>query len=220
MSVHDSWIAVQGVTIDVVLEELGLVESGTVGHPLGVARPYCWGSKPGGWTIICANFNGLAHIENVRGLSRHGMVLACDFQDQVDGCTSMAIAVPNGEKLWEIGAANDEIFVTGTPPPELASIRDHYAEKLAQNPEYVWMYEVPIDLAKELCGFRHDEDESPFRGLLPRSDSRWHRNLKLAVHPKVQPSKRPPADGSLKSQWPLIAFIVIVVLWALSPLLP
>jgi len=213
MSFHDSWIAIHGVTPEKVLEEFGLVESRAVGFPEVVGRPYALAMTDGGWTIIYATFNGLAHIENISGLSQHGMVLACDYQDQVDGGSSMLLAMRDGEKLWEIGAALDDLFIDGEPPPEFASIRDHYLAKSAEEPKACWMQEVPIELGKQLCGFRHDEGEIPFRGLLPRSDSRWHQNLKLAIHPKAQPL---PQQGTPK--W-VIVLIVIVMLSALSPLL-
>ena len=215
MSEHDSWIAVQGLSQDEILERLGLEETGEVGWPQKVGRPYSLGMTPAGWPIIYANFNGLAHIDNVRGLSSHGMVVACDFQNQVDGLTALIIAARDGEKLWEIGTADDELFVTGSPPPEFESLRDHYAAKIAEDPEEC-MYEVPIELGRELCGFRHDQDESQFKGLQPRPDSEWHRGLKFATHPKSQDSpQRPNQQNARKSWWPVIILGLIGIVLVL-----
>ena len=219
MSEHDSWIAVQGMSQDELLERLGLEETGEVGWPFKVGRPYALGMTPAGWPIIYVNFNGLAHIENIRDLSYLGMVVACDFQNQVEGPTALIVAARNGEKLWEIGTVVDELFVTGEPPPEFEPLRDHYVAKIAKNPEYC-MYEVPIELGRELCGFRHDQDESQFKGLRPKSGSAWHRNLKRATHPK---SLRPPESRTWRQIFdearpPLLIGLIIIILLMLMDL--
>lgn len=177
MSFHDSWIAVQGMTSGELLERLELEETGEVGLAIEVARPYAYGLLSGGWTILYANFNGLADIESMRDLGRGHMILACDIQDQVDEITAKIVGVRNGEKLWEISSVDEEIIINGTPPAEFEAIRGHYAAKQASDPQHLWICEVPIDLGKKLCGFRHDEDKSPFKGLRPRSNSTWHRRF-------------------------------------------
>ncbi|RYD99014.1 MAG: hypothetical protein EOP61_14955 [Sphingomonadales bacterium] len=211
MSDHDSWLAVRGPSKAELLDMLGLEETGEIGWNREVARPYAYASVPSGWTIIFANFNGLADIENIRDLSRHGMVLACDFQDQVDAPSAILIAARDGAKLWEIGVVGDEITETGTAPPELEPIRDRYAVQLAEDPGCAWMYEVPLELAKALCGFRHDEDDSPFRGLRPQPDSRWHRDLKSADHPESRVTSEPSSWKGISESARLIASITIII---------
>lgn len=183
MSEHDSWLAIRGPGSDEVLKILGLEETGEVGWYRDVGQPYSYASMPGRWTIVFANFNGLADIENLRDLSRRGLVLSCDFQDQVEAPSSVLIAARDGEKLWEIGVVGDDVSATGTLPPEFGPIRDHYAAQSAEDDSVAWMYEVPFELAKALCGFRHNEDDTPFMGLRPRPGSRWHADLKMADHP-------------------------------------
>lgn len=213
MSDHDSWLAVRGPSRDELLEMLGLEETGEVGWPHEVGKPYSYAPMPGGWIIIFANFYGLADIQNIRGLSRHGLVMACNFQDQVDEPCADLVAAQNGEALWEIHVLGDEVASTGTPPPEFAPMCDHYALQLVEDPGCAWMYEVPLALAKALCGFRHDEDDSPFRGLRPSPDSRWHHDLKWPANPDHKATRAGPLAWGCA-----IALVIIPLLFGLFDL--
>jgi hypothetical protein len=62
----------------------------------------------------------------------------------------------------------DRLAVSGDPPPQFAAIRDRRAREQAEAGEDVdVMFDAPLDLAKSVCGYRHDEDDIEFVCLRP-----------------------------------------------------
>ncbi len=75
----------------------------------------------------------------------------------------------DGKELWNVkhegDKALDDIRVSGNPPNDLAAIQREYSFKQNQenknDPNRVdWMFEVPLRLAKQIVGFKHDEDST------------------------------------------------------------
>ena len=78
---------------------------------------------------------------------------------------SFAVAVyERGEPLWSVmRLEGDETFhlrIEGSPPASLNRIRDRFeAKQRAESGNDVdWLAEIPVVLAAELGGYRHDED--------------------------------------------------------------
>ena len=70
---------------------------------------------------------------------------------------SMASRYAHGELVWEVvhdpSSSPSELRISGSSPPELAAVRDRASRGgvgAGNN------FEIPIDLADEVCGFRHD----------------------------------------------------------------
>lgn len=182
MSVHDSWIAVRDLPAEVLLDRLGLEETGGEDVAACAADPYAWGRTETGWTILYANFNGLAHPDNLHALSPYGTVVACDFQDQVDTPSGSMIAVRNGKTLWKIDVVGDLLETEGKLPPAFGPIHDRLTALQDVDLDTPYLWDLPIDLGKELCGFSPFESEARFRSLRPRKGSIWHGSLTLAGH--------------------------------------
>lgn len=167
-----SWIAVQASKED-VLNQLGLDETSTqmlAGE--GKRGDICGSTMPGGWYVVFRNDMQWANRERVMSLSSLGLAVACSFEDRVE-MTSIAWAVQDGAELWRVSHDHKGSFykldTEGSPPEGLSELR-HQAFKLqeedggeASDCDYV--HDVPFDLARSVCGYRHDECEEPFVAL-------------------------------------------------------
>lgn len=177
MGLSSSWIGFQNVSRDQLLEQLGFVETGEEGDFVEVAKPYAYAELPGGWLILYADDYHWADPERVVELSEQGLVVGCQFDDKsMMGC--VVSAAQNYEPLWQVAHRPDiephtvyHLDVQGDPPPALAEIRDRHVraqdEEQRQAGSIDFIFDVPLDLAKQICGFKYDESEDLFKGLEP-----------------------------------------------------
>lgn len=133
--------------------------------------------RPGGWLILFSEDFDWADRSRVLELSRFGLAVGCQFEDKVD-MTSIACAAQSGVELWRVSHVNNPVYrldVTGDPPAEFATIRDGLVraqdEDGGEDSGADFIHDVPLELAKSVCGYRADEDESVFVGLRRASGS-------------------------------------------------
>lgn len=164
-----SWVAVKGATKSELLEALDLVETGGEVEPGSRAAPMCWAERPNGWVVLFSEDFDWADRKRVLELSSLGLTVGCQFEDKVE-MTSVASAAQDGVELWRVFHVNNpksRLDVTGDPPTQFAAIRDQLfreqEEDDANDTDYI--HDVPLELAKSVCGYRADEDESVFMGL-------------------------------------------------------
>ena len=91
---------------------------------------------------------------------------------------SMACAFAKGREIWRVSHEAERgithLDVTGTPPKNFEEIRTRLLRQQTDDPggaDYV--FDIPVDLAQSLTGFRYDEDiegagDKPFEILEPR----------------------------------------------------
>ena len=130
-----------------------------------------------GWVVLFSEAFDWADAERVLALSRFGLTVGCQFEDKVD-MTSIACACRDGVELWRVSHANDpnhRLDVTGDPPAQFAEIRDRLLrdqeEDGGEESDVDYLHDVPLDLARSVCGYRADEDRSVFVGLRPAGTS-------------------------------------------------
>lgn len=93
------------------------------------------------------------------------MTLGIQAEDKVD-MECRVRAAESGRELWTVEHVNEaggELVVTGDPPPALANIRRKYETLRAEED----LGEIPLQLARELSGFRVHEDRIDFIALTP-----------------------------------------------------
>jgi hypothetical protein len=79
---------------------------------------------------------------------------------------SAVAAWSNGEEVWSVAHdAQEGVFhlkVKGSPPAGFVAIRDRLiAEQNGEdpaNPEVDHVFDIPVELGRELTGYRHDQD--------------------------------------------------------------
>jgi hypothetical protein len=118
---------------------------------------------PNGWYVIVANHTEQV-VSNVamQHLSSSGCdLVTCFVEEHV--MVSRATGWKDGELTWSVthDAQNGlmHLDVQGEPPPELAAIRDRkLAEQAADDGSGDWLFEIPVETARSVVGYHHNED--------------------------------------------------------------
>lgn len=162
MGFSTSWFAVQGVSREEVLTTLGVEPSG---QKRGVpAFRLAMAELPGGWLLVWHERDLEKAFRNAAALSRHGPAVACAIEEHV--MVSEARGYGGGGEIWRIRHDPDasvyHLETTGAPPAQLTQIRaDAKAAQKSEGGEDAdvdLIFDVPAELAKSICGFKHDED--------------------------------------------------------------
>jgi hypothetical protein len=172
-----SWLAVKGTTAEKVRESLGLSSTGE--REEIPESPVVGAALPGGWYLVVFN-EGFPEESTLKTLSGIGELVFAAVEEHV--MYSTAAGYRDGERKWSV--AHDaqkgitHLEADGELPDAFAAIR---AAMLAEqegaggeNADVDYLFDVPVNLAAELTGFRHDQDVpgaegEPFEVLAPRS---------------------------------------------------
>lgn len=156
---------------------------------------------PSGWYLIVSN-----HTEQVvsdaamRRLSSSGCELVtCFVEEHV--MVSRATGWKDGQLRWAVTHDAQRgllhLDVQGELPAEFAAIRDRkFAEQAADDCDGDWLFEIPVETAHSVVGYRHDEDVPGLSGavfevLAPPNDERsflkrlldgWFRTPRSPTH--------------------------------------
>lgn len=176
MGLSASWVAIQKCSLSELLDHLDLVETGEEMFPESAA--FSWAEFPNQWAIVFSEDFDWGSPARVRELSRFGLALGCQFEDKVE-MTSLLCAARDDQELWRVFHNNVKsiyrLDVTGEPPSALWEIRDRIFEEQdrdgGEKAGVDYVHEIPFELAKTVCGYRHDEDETLFRELCSASIS-------------------------------------------------
>jgi hypothetical protein len=149
-----SWFAVRGKKPDSVLQDFGLTNVGKEYHK----TPFCGGALPTGWFLVIHGRHEYTNDE-VRQLSRGCEVIACSVEEHV--MFSRASGWKDGEQIWSITHAAEEgdahLEVEGEPPAGFAAIRDRLTRQQEEEGGADFIFNIPVDMAKEITGYIHDE---------------------------------------------------------------
>ena len=176
MGYSQSWLAVKGKTRAEVLDALELRETGT--REEIASSPIVGAELSAGWYLVVANRSEhrLTRDGVLQRLSVGCEVITGDVEEHV--MVSAAGGWNNGHRVWSVmhdGQRSVKHLETkGDLPAAFAGIRD---KLLAQQQAEVegenavdHMFDVPVELAKTLTGYRHDAQaptvhDTPFEVL-------------------------------------------------------
>ncbi len=174
-----SWLAIRGKDVATVRSELGV--RGTGRHEEVPESPLLGADLPTGWYLVLANRCDLEETQPLAELSSGGEVVTCFVEEHV--MYSRASGWKDGRRVWSIThdlqRGYGHLETDGDLPPVFAPIRDRLtAEQLGQD-HADYIFDVPVEVAQVLTGFRHDEDipggpDEPYERLEKRGrEKKW-----------------------------------------------
>lgn len=173
MSFSLVWFAVQGIGKDEFLERTGFDDTGEVDEYFEEA--HSGGDLPGGWYIIVSSDMGLLDPARLAKWSAGGRLVAAVVHEET--MNSLATEWNDGRQIWSVahdGAdGGDTLEVEGALPDVFEELKHEAAAMQAEagpDGDTDFVFDIPLDLAAEVTGFRHDEmgfdeDVGPFTAL-------------------------------------------------------
>lgn len=155
MGLHLNWLAAQGVEKEKLLERLGLEACGWAGDELN--SDYACAVLPSGWVLVVSAAYALDLNRLLPVASQDGFVLGAEVSERA--MFSSLKGWRSGTALWAVTSDADqpgrELLLEGDPPDELAQIRERSVVLQAAEPDEPidYMFDVPVELAKILCGY-------------------------------------------------------------------
>jgi hypothetical protein len=172
MGIALSWVAVSALSVEETLLRLSLTNTGTdCRYPFkGIASH----TLQNDWFLIAAQ--GCEHrivkAASMSALSQGCIAVACVIEEHVNYAATEFWK--DGERMWRIQHQGDEdsenIAFQGQVPQRFHELLATVEQEDSENPDSHFHMDIPLVLAKELCGFRHDEsnasfDSTPFKEL-------------------------------------------------------
>jgi hypothetical protein len=156
MSFSVVWFGVNGKDKSAFLNEAGYRDTGE-------ADEFCdaevsGAHYPSGWYVLVGGDVEMFDVDRLRALSHEARLVAVVSNE--DTLTSIATEWVNGEPVWSISHEPSDgdptITVEGALPVEFEAVRRTYLEKLNGDSTVELAFEVPVDVAHRITGFRHD----------------------------------------------------------------
>jgi len=158
-----SWLAVRSETSQDLLTRLRLTETGEEDELF--ETPLSGGPLKGGWYLVVANDceHRIVSEAVLSELSTKYDLVACSVEEHV--MFSTAAHWHAGRASWTIRHDSSrgmfDLEVSGSPPPSLskhqASCTAEQEQAGGADADVDHLFEVPLLVAKELTGFKHDE---------------------------------------------------------------
>lgn len=159
MGVHLSWVGVQGMDRERILQAAGLAETtATRRRP----KAAIW-SLPNGWTFLTTSDFNYPTPRLMAALSSEGTAIALSADDRV--MVSVIRGYERGKAVFAIEHNGGEsgvrhLAVAGSPPPEWPAIVKRLTKQQdkedAGAAEVDFLFDAPLELGDALCGYRHD----------------------------------------------------------------
>jgi hypothetical protein len=164
-----SWIAFHGIDRTEILRRTNLVDTGDSDEYNDA--DWSLGSLPSGWHVLWGNDLDAISPERLQHLSAGCRALACSID--ADAMASSASLHEDGALAWHVShnPSLDSVHLemSGNPPDELAEIRERLVAAQessgAGHADVDYIFDIPIELAKGLCGF--DDDFEPEDMVVP-----------------------------------------------------
>lgn len=171
MSVSLAWFAAQGISPEEFLERTGFEDTGEVDEYF--EEEHSAGQLPGGWYVIVSNQVGLLEPAKLAQWSAGGRLVAVALDE--GSMNSIAMEWKDGRQVWSAAhdgsEGGDRLDVEGQLPAIFEELQSEATAIAAEGGEGVdVVFDIPLDLAAEITGFRHDEmgfddDIPPFTAL-------------------------------------------------------
>lgn len=154
---HLNWIAVDAAGADLMLDALGLQEVGASFDPREAEFACARTAK--GWRVVVGASMKLRLEGLLPKLARQGEVLAGEASDIV--MFSRLQGWRDGARLWSVShdpeAGADDLEIEGGAPAALSGIAARLRARQLDEAEPVdHLFDAPLELGEDICGFRPD----------------------------------------------------------------
>jgi hypothetical protein len=190
-----SWLAIRGEDVTTVHLQLGV--SGTGEYEEVPESPLLGAKLPEGWYLVFANQCDYADNAPLASLSRIGELITCSVEEHC--MCSSASGWNNGVPAWSVVHDSQQglqhLDAQGDLPPVFSAVRDRLSTAQAQRGDADYIFDVPVEVAKAITGFRHDDCEPTvrFERLLGPSQTNFPGVPKTECDPKerIEPRSAP-----------------------------
>lgn len=183
-----SWVAVKGRTDSEIHQSLGLKKTGRHGD-YGKQRIVGRMLKKGWYIIIAQGCDDpITRTKTMAMLSKGCEAVACSIEEHV--MFSSCAFWKKGKKTWSVTHRGDEgpldIVKTGKPPESCALLERELIEAQKkednENESVDHVFDLPLVMAKQLVGFRHDEEvNEPEDGVYEVLELNYQQRITRAV---------------------------------------
>lgn len=155
-----SWIAFYGLSKSEVLSRTHLID--TAEPDEANESPISGSELPARWYVLFLNefMHPYVSPESLRELSVGCTVVGCQVEEHV--MSSGSFLYQNGTCIWNVvhAAAKGlyDLQIDGNPPESFAASEFRQAQDEAggQMAGVDHMFDAPVELARRICGYRHD----------------------------------------------------------------
>lgn len=186
MGISLSWVAVEALPPDEALLRLSLAKTAkNCAYPFkGVASH----ALPNNWFLVAAGGcdHRIANEASMSALSRGCRAIACTIEEHVNFAS--VELWQDGTRVWNVQHQGDEdsenISSEGKVPQRFRELLTIVESGDSGSPDGPFHMDIPLILAKEISGFRHDEsnlefDSTPFQELTDlQAKGRWWKPWK------------------------------------------
>ena len=169
-----AWFAVHGIAREDVLDRAGFDDTGEVDEYF--EEDHSIGELPGGWIVIVTSDVGLLAPDKLAQWSVGGRLVAAVVHEAT--MNSLATEWNDGKQVWSLAhdgsEGGDSLEVEGQLPDVFKELKQEaiaaQAESEKEGGGVDFVFDIPLDVAAEITGFRHDEmgfddDIPPFTAL-------------------------------------------------------
>ncbi len=161
MGFNLAWFAVQGLDPEVFLERAGFTDAGEADEYF--EAEHSGGELPDGWYVLVTERVDFVDPARLALWSAGGRLIACIAHE--DTMNSLAMEWRDGRQVWSVfwdgSAEQKQLQVEGQLPESFEMIREEITALQAETDRdgggVDLIFEIPLDLAEEITGFRHDQ---------------------------------------------------------------
>jgi hypothetical protein len=161
-----SWLAVRGKAQQDVLSQLRLRE--TPDRERVPESDIVASTLPSGWYLVFYSRDPTSlNMPMLAAISSGAEVITCAVEEHA--MVSIAEGWRDGIKVWSVSHDSErgltDLDTTGALPIAFSSIRDELLEKqnrAGAKSDVDYVFDVPVELARNETGFRHDADFDEF----------------------------------------------------------
>ena len=163
MGLSFAWTAVKGLPAADALSRLLLGPTEEIcDFPFNAVASHV---LPNQWLMVAAGTcnHRIINSDSMAALSKGCQAVACAIEEHVG--FSMAELWLDGEQVWQVEYSADRPDVlcwSGTLPDRFETLHASAEPDDSDNLEGFFLMDIPVMMAKDIAGYRHDEDNPDF----------------------------------------------------------